>query len=90
MIISRFSSRSTTISMPKFRHLKKSIYQNQIMSLKYTRVVTLSLSQGGSLGHVVIGGGSCSEGVGLNPSAVYWMDMTFFHIDLLEIVMMFV
>ena len=31
-----------------------------------------------SLGLVVMADDSCS-----NPGAVYWMDMTFFHIDLL-------
>ena len=33
---------------------------------------------GGSRGLVVMGGDSCSKGHGLNPSAGYWMEMTFF------------
>ena len=37
---------------------------------------------GGSPGLVVMGGDSCSKGS--NPGAVYWMDLTFFHIDLLK------
>ena len=33
---------------------------------------------------MVMGGDSGSKGVvGSNPGAGYWMDMTFFHIDLL-------
>ena len=35
-------------------------------------------SPNGSPGLLVIGGGSCSEGCGSNPGAVYWMDMIFF------------
>ena len=38
---------------------------------------------GGSPGLVVMGGGSRSEGHGFDPSVVNWMDMTFFHTDLL-------
>ena len=37
--------------------------------------------RGGSPGLVVMGGDSRSKGS--NPGAGYWMDMTFFHIDLL-------
>ena len=35
-------------------------------------------SLGGSPGLVVMVGHSCSKGVGLNPGAIYWMDITFF------------
>ena len=38
---------------------------------------------GGSPGLVVMEDDSCLEVVGLNPGDVNWMDMTFFHIDLL-------
>ena len=34
-------------------------------------------------GLVVMGGDSHSDGPGSNPGNVYWMDMTFIHIDLL-------
>ena len=37
-----------------------------------------------SPGLVVMGDDSCSIGVGSNPGTVYWMDVTFFHIDLLS------
>ena len=33
---------------------------------------------GGTPGLVVMGGDSCSEGRGFNPSAIYWMVITFF------------
>ena len=36
-----------------------------------------------SPGLVVMGGDSRYDIVGSNPSSAYWMDMTFFHIDLL-------
>ena len=38
---------------------------------------------GGSPGLVVMGGGSHLKVMGSNPGTVYWMEMTFFHIDLL-------
>ena len=36
----------------------------------------------GSPGLVVIGDGSCSRGRGFESDAIYWMDVTFYHIDL--------
>ena len=41
---------------------------------------------GGSPGLVVMGGDSCSEGCGLNPSTVYWMDI-FSHLFYVKIVL---
>ena len=38
---------------------------------------------GGSPGLVVMGGGSCPRVIGSNPGTIYWIDMTFFHIDFL-------
>ena len=42
---------------------------------------------GGSPGLVVMEGDLCAEGMCLNPSAVYWMDRTFFHTLLVRIVL---
>ena len=44
----------------------------------------------GSPGLVVMGGDSRPKVVGSNPGAGYWMDVTFFHIDLLYKIVLFV
>ena len=38
---------------------------------------------------MVMGDDSCLSGCGFNPGTVYWMDMTFFHIDLLQRIVLF-
>ena len=38
----------------------------------------------GSPGLVVMGDDSCREVVGLNPGAIYWMELIFFNINLLQ------